>query len=324
MRVLVTGGSGFIGSHVVDRLLDLGNAVIVVFDKEKPGKLAHRENEVSWVHGDIRDYRQCVKAVKDVDAVLHLAALINVDESIREPLDFYETNVRGTMNLLEAVRSESSVQKFVYQSTAEVYGTKLKGKLKETDLCDARSPYAASKYAAERYCLSYASTFGKPEITITRGFNTYGPRQTYGVKGALIAIFITNLLKGKPPIINGDGSQMRDYICVNDMAGGLVKAIQTKGLNGEIINLASGEAISVNKIAEAILEVSGLELKPIYREARLGEVARSCGDPSKALKLLGWKAETPFKEGLKETYNYYCSHYGKSFLSILKSKIGMT
>lgn len=305
MRVLVTGGAGFIGSHLVDRLLDLGNEVVVVFDRNKPSKLAHREHEVSWVHGDIRDYRQCVKAVKDVEIVIHLAALINVDESIHEPLDFYETNVRGTMNLLEAVRNESSVQKFIYQSTAECYGTKLKGKIKETDLCDARSPYASSKYAAERYCLSYAYTYGKPEITVIRGFNTYGPRQTYGVKGALIAIFITNILHGKPPTINGDGSQMRDYIYVEDMAEGLVNAIQKRGLNGEIINLASGEAISVNKIAEAILELTNSSLKPIHRETRLGEVARSCGDPSKALKLLGWEAKTPFDEGLRETIKYY-------------------
>lgn len=306
MKVLVTGGAGFIGSHVVDRLLELGNEVIVVFDKNKPSKLAHREHEVSWVHGDIRDYQQCVKAVKDIEGVIHLAALINVDESIQTPLPFYETNVQGTMNLLEAIRHEPSVKKFVCMSSFEVYGNVLDGKAGEDrTLCDPRSPYASSKYAAERYCLSYYATCKKPEITIVRGANTYGPRQTYGVGGAVIAIFITKILNGSPPVIFGDGNQSRDYVYVKDMAEGIADASLKMDIGGEIINLCSGKTITIKEIALKILEETGSILKPIYEKTRAGEIKRSCGDPSKALTLLGWKAKTPFDEGLRETIAYY-------------------
>jgi len=309
VKVLVTGGAGFVGSHVVERLLELGHEVLVVFDKTKPGKISHLIDEVNFVHGDIRRLEDCRQAVRDVDVVIHLAALINVDHSIQDPLAFYETNVRGTMNLLEAVRLEPSVKKFVYMSTAEVYGNKLDGLLSETDLCDARSPYASSKYAGERYCLSYHYTYGVPEITIIRGFNIYGPRQTYGAKGAVIAIFIGLSLMGKPPVIYGTGEQRRDYVYVKDMAEGIVKVALTLGLGGEIINLSSGQTVSVNEIAEAVLMTTDSKLRPERIDARPGEVMRSCGDARKAWRLLGWRDKTSFIDGLKETVEYFRDIY---------------
>lgn len=243
--------------------------------------------------------------MKNNEIIIHLAALINVDHSIQTPLPFYKTNVQGTMNLLEAIRHEPSVKKLVYMSTFEVYGNVLNGKASEETPCDPRSPYASSKYAAERYCLSYYTTYKKPEITIIRGANTYGPRQTYGVRGAAIAIFITKILDGNPPVIFGDGNQSRDYVYVKDMAKGIADASLKMGIGGEIINLCSGKTITVKEIALKILEETGSTLKPIYEKARAGEIKGSCGDPSKALKLLGWKAETPFDEGLRETIEYY-------------------
>ena len=310
MKVLVTGGAGFIGSHVVERLLELGHEVVVVLDKVCPGNVWHLGNEIKLVKGDIRNFEDCREAVKGVDTIIHLAALIHVDRSIQEPLEFYETNVRGTMNLLEAVRHEPSVKKFVYMSTAEVYGNIPWGLFKETDLCDARSPYAASKYAGERYCLSYYHTYGVPEITIIRGFNTFGPRQRYGSKGAVIAIFIVSVLMGKPPVIYGTGEQRRDYVYVRDMAKGIVKAALTPGLGGKIINLASGWTQSINEIAEEVLKVTDSKLKPERINARPGEVMRSCGDARKAFLLLGWRPETSFANGLQETVEYFRGIYG--------------
>lgn len=306
MKVLVTGGAGFIGSHVIERLLSLDHDVVTtIIDIDKPGKVDHLLEEIDFMEGDIRHYDDCVRAVRGVDCIIHLAALINVDHSIQVPLDFYETNVRGTMNLLEAVRNEPSVKKFVYMSTCEVYGNKLEGQLKETGLCDPRSPYAASKYAAERYCLSYYHTYKKPEITIVRGFNTFGPRQSYGVRGAVIAIFVTNVLNGIAPTIFGSGNQQRDYVPVGDMARGIVSAVLTRDLGGEIINLASGKSISINEIATTVLQLLGSVQKPNYIHSRAGEVMRSCGDPSKAKELLDWEVKKNFLEGLKDTIEYF-------------------
>lgn len=305
MKILVTGGAGFIGSHVVEQLLDLEHDVYVVFDIKKPGKIGHLMDKVTFVHGDIRNADDCMKAVRGMQAIIHLAALINVDHSIRSPRPFYDTNVMGTFNLLEAVHKTPQVEKFVYMSTAEVYGNIPKGCAKETDPCEPRSPYASSKYAAERYCLSYFHTYNHPEITVIRGFNTYGPRQSYGVRGAVIAIFILNALQNKPPTINGDGSQQRDYLYVKDLAEGIVKATLTEGLGGELINLAKGEPIRIRDLAVEVLERINPKLEPVLREARLGEVMRSCGDPAKAWKLLGWKWKTPFEKGLDETIDHY-------------------
>jgi len=309
MRALVTGGAGFIGSHVVERLLALGHEVVIVLDKAVPDKSLHLGDRVKFVHGDIRNFGDCQAAVKGIDAIIHLAALIHVDLSIQAPLEFYETNVRGTMNLLEAVRHEPQVKKFVYMSTAEVYGNLPHGLFKETDLCNPRSPYAASKYAAERYCLSYYHTYGAPEVTIVRGFNTYGPRQRYGAKGAVIATFIMNTLSGNPPVIYGTGEQRRDYVYVKDMAKGIIEAALMPRLGKEIINLASGMTLSINEIAEAVLTVTESELKSRRIDARPGEVMRSCGDAIKARYLLDWRPETSFIDGLRETVEYFRGIY---------------
>lgn len=306
MRVLVTGGAGFIGGHVVETLLELGHEVVVVFDKVKPGKISHIENRVDWVHGDLRRFSDCMRAIRGVDTVIHMAALINVDHSIKYPMPFYETNVKGTMNLLNAVRQCESVRKMVYMSTAEIYGNVIEGMVKEDAIIpDNRSPYASSKFSAERYCLSFWYTYKQPEITIIRGSNTFGPRQTYGAKGAVHAIFIINALKEKQITIYGDGTQERDYIYVKDMARGIVKTALTHDIGGEIINISSGGTISVNMIAGKIVSLVNPKLEITYKEARAGEVSRSCLDPSKAEKLLGWRAKTPYLEGLEETVKHY-------------------
>lgn len=303
MKILVTGGAGFLGSHIVEILLDRGHEVRVL-DRVNPGKVDHLIDRIEVVCGNIRKFEDCKEAVEDVDAIIHLAALINVDHSIKEPLEFYETNVRGTMNVLEAARIEPSVKKLVYMSTCEVYGSS-EGVLNESALCDTRSPYAASKYAGERYCLSYHHTYGEPEITIIRGFNMYGPRQSYGAKGAVIAIFTTLALMGKSPIVFGSGEQYRDYVFVKDTARGVIEATLTEGLGGEIINLASGKTVTVNEIAEAIVEITGADVEIEYAPRRPGELFRSCGDSEKARRLLGWAPVVGFYEGLQATVEYF-------------------
>lgn len=305
MKILVTGGAGFLGSHIVDQLLGNGDKVIVLFDKVRAGKIAHVEDEVDWIHGNILNFKLCKKAIRDVDAVIHLAALINIDHSIQEPLQFYEVNVRGTQNLLEAVKQEPSVKKFVYMSTCEVYGNVARGKANELAPCYPRSPYASSKYSAERYCLSYHYTYDKPEITIIRGFNIFGPRQSYGVRGAVIPIFITKVQNNQSPIIFGNGLQTRDYVYVKDIASGVIKATMKRGIGGEVINLASGKDTSIKTIAYDVLRLMDSKLSPTFIESRAGEMMRSCGNASKARRMLEWKPTVTFKRGLKETIDYF-------------------
>jgi dTDP-glucose 4,6-dehydratase len=304
MKVLVTGGTGFIGSHVVEQLIELDYDSIVLFDRNI-GHLTSLRKDVEWIYGDIKNYNDCVRAVNGVDTVIHLAALINVDHSIRDPLPFYEINTRGTLNLLEACERES-VSKFIFMSTFEVYGnTGDELANEDTTFCNPTSPYAASKYAAERYCLSYSKSFKRPEIIILRGSNTYGPRQAYGAKGAVVAIFITKVLKGQSPTIFGDGNQTRDYVYVKDTSSAIINAIRTDGLNGEIINLCSGKELTINDITNKIVNSIDKTIPIVHDSARVGENRRSCGDPTKAAELLNWKATTSFDVGLEETIKYY-------------------
>lgn len=303
MRFLVTGGGGFLGSHIVEMLLEAGHEVVVL-DRVCPGKIRHLMDKVEYVCGDIKCLEDCRRAVRDVEVIIHLAALINVDHSRKEPIEFYEVNTRGTMNILTAALHEPSVEKFVYMSTAEVYGSS-DTTLDETSLCDPRSPYAASKYAAERYCLSYYHTYGIPEITVVRGFNMYGPRQAHGGKGAVIAIFTTLALMGRSPIVFGSGEQRRDYVYVEDEARGVIAAATTMGLGGEIINLATGRTVSINEIAKAVLKETG-STEPIeYSEGRPGELLNSRGDASKAKRLLSWEPTVDFREGLHRSVEYF-------------------
>lgn len=311
MRFLVTGGAGFIGSHVVDQLLAAEHEVVTIFDKTMPGNLEHVQDQVNWIHGDIRDMDFCFKACRDVDAIIHLAALINVDHSIESPSVFYDVNTQGTMNLLEASRvNNKRLKKFVMMSTFEVYGQTLTERAKENfTFCDPRSPYAASKYAAERYCLSYASSYPEPEITVIRGANVFGPRQSNTAKGAAIAIFITKLLRGEAVTLFGTGEQTRDYVYVKDTARGIIKAATTTGLHGEIINLCSGSDTKMLDIVSMI----GCRLNPgqptkiQYAEARPGENIRSCGNPTKAANMLDWYVPESNIIGmnLDETIDYY-------------------
>ncbi len=308
-KILITGGAGFIGSHVCDILLETGYTGVGILDYVGHKKVEHIQDTIKIFHGDIRRLDDCVKAVEDVDIVIHLAALINVDHSIQTPRPFYETNVGGTMNLLDAIRQSGTVKKFVYMSTAEVYGTVLEGRITENTPCDPRSPYAASKYAGERYCLSYYHTYGSPEIVVLRGFNTFGPRQTYGVKGAVIAIFISRILRHKAPVIFGDGSQMRDYVYVKDLARGIVLAALATGHGGEIINLGVGIPRTIKSITKDILELMESDLTIEYIKGRLGEVMKSVADSTKAKQLLGWDPRVTFEEGLIETIKHYKEVY---------------
>ena len=300
MTVLVTGGAGFLGSHICDLLVSKGYDVraMVHYNEEN---LKHLRGKVEIVHADIRFKCECLEASKDVDAIIHTAACIHVDRSRRYPQLFYITNVRGTMNMLEACRAKDA--KFVHMSSCEVLGNIPNGKADEDyAFKQPRSPYASSKHAAESYCYAYHSTYDLP-INIVRGFNLFGPRQKLGKKGAVIPIFVNRVLQGKPPTIYGSGEQTRDYVDARDVARGMVSLLESE-YKGELFHLCTGVEISIKTLAEKIIEVCNADLNPLYIDARPGELMRSVGDYSKAKKLLGWKPEHSFEDTLRDVVDY--------------------
>lgn len=287
------------GNYMCEELVNRGHAVRAM-THYNTHNLDRLRDRVEIVKADIRFQDECVEAAEDCDCVIHLAACIHVDRSRRYPRLFWETNVGGTMNMLEAARRRDC--RMVHMSTCEVLGNIPVGKADETyPFKQPRSPYAASKYAAEAYCHSYHATYGLP-VNIARGFNLCGPRQKRGGKGALIPIFVDLALRGKPLTIYGDGLQTRDYTDVRDVVKGL-RLLAESTYRGELFHLCSGVETTVNKIAELVLELTGSNVKPIHGPPRPGELRRSVGDNAKAWKMLGWNPEIPLRQTVQDVVN---------------------
>jgi len=311
MKVLITGGSGFIGSHLVEKMISEGFDVRIL-DQQK--KLDNIKNllpnpRIEFVEGDIRNYDACKKAVNGCDFVSHLAALISVDHSIQEPRPFWDVNVGGTFNLIDASLN-AKIKRFQYMSSCEMLGH-IEYPNKATENWPTyipRSPYAASKLAAETYCNSYHITYDFP-VVITRAFNVFGPKQNPGSRGAVIAKFITTILQNQVPTIYGDGEQSRDWTFVKDIVDGIFKAINSDRTEGETIHLCSGIDRKVKDIAEKVIEICGKngKIKPVFIKERSGELRRSCGDYTKAKKLINWEPKVKFEDGLKLTLEYFKS-----------------
>jgi dTDP-glucose 4,6-dehydratase len=311
MSILVIGGCGFIGSHLVEELLQRGKELKVV------GFHCHLENlepvkgRFNSIRGDIRD-KDFIDSVIDADleGILHLAALINVDQSIQSPELFIDTNVTATVNIMEAARKRN-IPKLLYMSTCEVYGNVPQGKANESHPTNPRSPYAASKFAAERYLLAYSYTYAKPKIVIIRGFNQYWPRQNAGRAGAVIPRFATTILDGRKIQVHGGGNQTRDYVYVKDTVRGIADAFEKSLSNGEVINLATGVETSIRDIAVAICKLAGKDPEKHieFVEDRPGQLMRSCGDYTKAKRLLDWQPTVPFEKGLSSTFDWYAKQF---------------
>lgn len=313
-RILVTGGCGFIGSHLVEELIRRGNEVIVMDLHYQWENLETIKGQFKFIKGDIRDKNVVDKAIDaDVEGVLHLAGLINVDQSIQSPDLFFSTNVMATVNIIEAARKRN-IPKFLYVSTAEVYGNIPHGKADESYPTNPRSPYAASKFAAERYLLAYSFAYASPKIVVIRGFNQYGPKQNAGENGAVIARFITKLLAGQKIQVHGNGNQTRDYVYVRDTVRGIADAFEKNLPSGEVINLATGVDTSIRDIAVAICKLARKQPEKYieFVKDRPGQVMRSCGDYSKVKTLLGWEPTIPFDEGLRSTFGWYVRNASKA------------
>jgi UDP-glucose 4-epimerase len=298
----VSGGAGFIGCHTVDRFLAEGFEVVVL-DDLRSGRLENIRQHVGkrgfrFVRGDVRDSGLVRDLVGDVEAVVHLAALISVPESIKNPVLTNDVNVNGTLNLLKAC-VDFGVKRFVYASSCAVYGNAESLPIKEE--CPARpeSPYGVSKLAAENYVRTFHEDFGLETVCL-RYFNVYGPRQACNDYSEVITQFIGRLAKNFPLVIFGDGEQTRDFVHVQDVAEANMLALKGEGIAGETFNVGTGVATSINKLASILLEVANkTDLKIRRSKPRKGDIRHSVADISKARKKLGYSPKISLKDGLK-------------------------
>jgi len=308
-RVLVTGGAGFISSNFIRHLLANTSYEVVSLDAlTYAGNLENLADvmgheRLSFVHGDIRDADLVADVVAEVDVIVNAAAESHVEKSIEKGAsEFVTTNVEGTQILLDAIRA-TPVERFVLISSSEVYGTAERAPMDEKHPLNPRSPYAATKAGGDRLAYSYFVTYGLP-IVIVRPFNNYGPRQH---PEKVIPRFITQALAGEPLTIHGDGHASRDWLYVDDDAEAIeaIIAADIDGLAGEVVNVATGIDLSVDDVADAVLETVGSDSEKIYVEERPGQVDRHIGSTAKVEGLTGWRARTSFERGLEQTVAWY-------------------
>ncbi len=303
-RVLVTGGAGFIGSHLVDGLMSGGRDVVVLDDLSsgrRENLSAHfGKSNFCLVEGDVRDKADVKKALESVDVVFHLAAIVSVDFSVKDPLLVNEVNVGGTLNVLtESLKA--GVKRFVYASSCAVYGEPVNLPINEEQPTKPMSPYGVSKLAAEHYCRVFYEVYGLETVCL-RFFNVYGTKQVIGPYSGVIMKFIDRLKRGEAPIIYGNGEQTRDFVFVGDVVDACLRAMRCKNCVGEVVNVGSAMEVPINELAYILCRLfSSRSVKPGYSEMRVGDIRRSCADSSKAERILGYKTKTSLKRGLTIT-----------------------
>lgn len=301
VRVLVTGGAGFIGSHLVDRLVEAEYDVRVI-DNLSTGNLDNINGHVDsgvvdFVEGDIRNAEFVAKSMRDVDVVVHLAAITSVPFSVKNPDLTFDVNTSGTLNLLRSGADEC-VAKFVFVSSCAVYGDPEYLPLSEKHPVRPISPYAASKLEAEKLCLDVVEN-RLFRSTVVRLFNVYGIRQGSSEYSGVITKFFDRAKKGLPLIVYGDGSQTRDFVNVHDVVETILVCVENSRAEGEVFNIGTGNPVSINELAQTVLELFGLDLPVRHERARAGEIQHSYADASKAKKLLGFKPTVSLANGLK-------------------------
>ena len=302
---LVTGGAGFIGSHLVEELVRRGEHVRVV-DNLVTGKrqnIAHVPS-VDFIEGDLADLEVARAAVNGIDFVLHQAAIPSVPRSVEDPITSNRANVDGSLNVLVAAR-DAGVKRLVYAGSSSAYGNSPTLPKVETMATAPLSPYALQKLVAEQYCQMFTQLYGLETVTI-RYFNVFGPRQDPSSPySGVISLFISALCDRRRPTIYGDGEHTRDFTYVANVVDGVLRACAAKEASGEVINVATGGRISLNTLFTTIRQFVGAPVEPIYAAPRAGDVKDSQADISKACRLLGYQPIVSFEEGLEKTIAWY-------------------
>ena len=304
---LVTGGAGFIGSHLAEELVGRGQRVRVV-DSLVTGKrqnLAHLP-DVEFIEGDLADLDIARRAVAGVEYVLHQAAIPSVPRSVQDPITSNRANIDASLNVLVAAR-DAGVRRVVYAGSSSAYGNTPTLPKVETMPTAPLSPYALQKLVAEQYCQMFTRLYGLETVTI-RYFNVFGPRQDPSSPySGVISLFISALCEGHRPKIYGDGEQTRDFTYVANVVDGVLRACDAQGASGEVINVATGGRVSLNQLFRTVRDLVGANLEPVYEAARAGDVRDSQGDISKARQILAYAPTVPFREGLQKTVAWYRS-----------------
>ena len=304
-RVVVTGGAGFIGSHLVDRLVAAGNEVTVLDDLSSGSlaNLSQHSGRIDFVEGSVLDGPAVERALRGARHVFHLATR-NVRLSLRQPSVVHEVNVEGTYRVLKAAVA-AKVARLLYCSSSEVYGSAVSVPMVEDYAYRPETIYGASKLAGEYYAQVFHRS-GWLETVVARPFNTYGPREHYAAdRGEVIPRFILRALGGLPPVVFGDGSQTRDFTYVEDTARCLSAVMAADSVRGETVNICRGEEVSVHEIATQVIQLVGAKLAPVFLAARPSDVLRLYGDPSKLQRLLGGAPAIGIHEGLARTVEWF-------------------
>ncbi len=304
---LVTGGAGFIGSHLAEELVRRGETVRVV-DNLSTGKRQNLSHvpKVEFVQGDLADVDVARRAVKGIDYVLHQAAIPSVPRSVEDPITSNRANIDASLNVLVAAR-DAGVKRLVYAGSSSAYGNAPTLPKVETMAPAPLSPYALQKLVAEQYCQMFTRLYGLQTVT-TRYFNVFGPRQDPSSPySGVISIFISALCEGRRPTIYGDGEHTRDFTYVANVVDGVLRACTADSASGEVINVATSGRISLNTLFKTIRDLVGSTVEPIYAEPRAGDVKDSQADISKAKRVLGYQPSVTFEAGLAKTVEWYRS-----------------
>jgi nucleoside-diphosphate-sugar epimerase len=304
---LVTGGAGFIGSHLTEELIRRGERVRVVdsFITGKRENLAHIPG-IELLEGDLADFEVAQSAVAGMDYVLHQAAIPSVPRSVQDPITSNRANIDASLNVLVAAR-DAGVRRVVYAGSSSAYGNTPTLPKVETMGTAPLSPYALQKLVAEQYCQMFTRLYELQTVTI-RYFNVFGPRQDPGSPySGVISLFIRSLVEGRRPTIYGDGGQTRDFTYVANVVDGVLRACLAPDASGEVINVATGGRISLNELFSALKDLTGASVEPIYAEERAGDVRDSQADIGKARRLLGYEPHVTLQQGLEKTVAWFRS-----------------
>jgi nucleoside-diphosphate-sugar epimerase len=305
-RCLVTGGAGFIGSHLVENLLQQGHSVRVLdnFETGSRANLSEWQKEIEIVAGSVEDTDTVNKVVKGIDWIFHEAARVSVPQSIEDPAGTHSVNSTGTLNILIAAR-DAGVKRIVCASSCAIYGNTSELPKRENMLASPQSPYAVTKLALEHYCNMFFNLYGVGAVSL-RYFNIFGPRQNpLAQYAAVIPIFVRNMLQQKPSTIYGDGEQSRDFVFVQDCVQANLLAARSPQSPGNVYNVGSANQISVNQLFAMLQKITGCDVPAVYEDARMGEVLHSCSDTSRAGDHLDFHPEFDLEKGLELTVDWY-------------------
>lgn len=299
---LVTGGAGFIGSHLSAALLARGHAVRIV-DDLSTGRLANVPAGAEFVRGDLTDPETAEAVVRDCEFVLHQAAVASVPLSVSEPRVAHDANLDATLNVLLAAR-DAGVRRVIFAASSAAYGDDPALPKVEEMPADLQSPYALQKYAGEQYCRLFHRLYGLETVAF-RYFNVFGPRQSPSSPySGVLSLFIKAALSGSPATVHGDGGQTRDFVFIDDVVNGVLRSMDAAGVSGEVINLATGRGVSLNEAWVVLGEILGPLPEPVYGPARVGDVRHSVADITKAARLLGYRPHVSFDDGLRRTVEW--------------------